>query len=125
MLNQETIDTLQRLLRLYSGLSIDRFRAHPNGCVWVVMEITDQLTVARLAQWASDAVVDFFILPEGEGERLSPERIRYQLRAEPAADESEPELRVVTLCVCLAEDLWNLGLLERNEVDRLRSAWGF
>ena len=125
MLSQDTIDTFRRLLSLYSGVSIVRFRAHPSGRAWVVMKITDQGTLSRLAHWAADAVVDFFILPEGSGERLSPERLSYQLRAEPSPDSSEPELQIVTLCVCMAEDLARLGLLERDEADRLRRGWGF
>ncbi len=124
MLDQKTIDAFKRLLGLYEGVEVERLHADPTGSAWAVMKITEQETAGRLAQWAADAVVDFFILPEGDGRTFS-ERIRYQLRAAPSSNESEPELRVVTFCVCLAQDLANRGLLERDEVAELRHGWGY
>jgi hypothetical protein len=61
-----------------------------------------------------------------EEELASPDVIRYVLRATPSpGDEGETQLKVVVLCVCMAEQLASLGLLDREEADRLRAGWGF
>jgi hypothetical protein len=144
MLDSDTIAAGCRLLGLYKGVTVEHFQGHPFGRASFILRITDPTSVARLAYCASDACVDFLVWPVGhawpieEGIRASdprvrseedwasPNLIRYQLRAEPSSgDEGEPELRVVVLCVCMADQLADLGVLSREEASQLRAGWGF
>lgn len=128
VLDPATMETCRRLVGLYKGLTIERFRAHPTGSAHIVMRITEPSTVARLAHCAIHANVAFLVWADSRGsteeEWASPERIRYELRAEVGPAE-EPQQAVVLLCVGMAEELASLGLLERSEVESLRKGWGF
>ena len=128
MLDAATMDVCRRLVGLYEGVTIERFRAHPSGAAHIVMRITEPATVARLAHCATNSNVGMLVWGDSRGstedEWASPERIRYELRAEPGSVE-EPELNVVTLCVNMAEQLASLGLLDREEVRTLRAGWGW
>jgi hypothetical protein len=136
MLDPETIATCCRLLGLYDGVTVEHSRGLPSGYACFILRITDPASVARLAYCASDACVDFSVWPVGhawplrEGETIdpdwaSPNRIRYQLRAEPDAGSGEPESKVVVLCVCMVDQLVGLGRVDGDERDRMRAGWGY
>jgi hypothetical protein len=142
MLDEETIAACCRLLGLFKGVTVEHFQGHSSGRASFTLRITEPASVARLAFHASDAVMSLEVWPtshwlspapdgqavrgRSEEEWASPDLIRYVLRATPSAgDESEPQLKVVVLCVCMAEQLASLGLLDREEVGRLRAGWGF
>jgi hypothetical protein len=143
MLDPETIATCCRLLVLYKGVTVERSSGHPSGHASFTLRIAEPASIARLAFHASDAVMSFEVWPtshlfppppsearvrarRSEEEWCSPELIRYVLRATPSPnDEGEPQLKVVVLCVCMAQQLADLGLLDREEVVRLRAGWGF
>ena len=142
MLDPETIAACCRLLGLYNGVTVEQFSAHPSGNACFTVRITEPASVARLAYHASDAVMGIevwptsHLFPPAPGERATKERseeelvstdlVRYVLRATPSPrDEGEPELKVVVLCVCMADQLTGLRLLDREEANRLRAGWGF
>jgi hypothetical protein len=142
MLDQEMIAACCRLLGLYKGVTVEHSSGHSSGRASFTLRITEPASVARLAFHASDAVMAFEVWPashlsppapsgqagrvRSEEELASPDVIRYVLRATPSpGDEGETQLKVVVLCVCMAEQLASLGLLDREEADRLRAGWGF
>lgn len=128
MLDAATMDVCRRLVSLYPGVTVEHFRGHPTGAAHIAMRITEPATVARLAHCAIDANVGMLVWAESRGSTeedwASPDRVRYELRAEPGTEE-EPQLSVVILCVCMAEELSELGLLDRAEARALRAGWGF
>ncbi|VTS07584.1 hypothetical protein [Tuwongella immobilis] len=128
MLDTATMETCRRLVGLYRGVTIERFRAHPNGSAHIVMRITEPATVARLAHCAIHANVGMLVWADSRGsteeEWAFPDRVRYELRAAPGSGD-EPQLAVVLLCVGMAEELADLGVVDREEVKSLRAGWGF
>ena len=140
-LDRETIAACCRLLGLFKGVAVEHSSGHPSGKASFTLRITDPASVARLAFLASDAVMALEVWPtshlfppalvqgtsvRSEEEWASPDLLRYVLRATPLpGDEGEPERKVVTLCVCMAEQLARLGPLDREEANRMRAAWGF
>lgn len=136
MLDANTIATCNRLLGMFPGVTVEHTTAHSSGRASFILRITESASVYRIACCASDACVGFLVWPVGhawpleEGATIdpdvsSPNRIQYQLVAEPSSAENEPELTVTTLCVGMAEQLASLGLLDREEVRELRAGWGF
>lgn len=143
MLDQETIAACSHLLGMYKGVTVERTFGVPSGRASFTLRITDQASIARLAYNASAAVMGFEVWPtahlnlsppppiqhvraRSEADWASADLIRYVLRAEPSpGDEGEPQLKVVVLCVCMADQLAGLGLLDQAEAKRLRAGWGF
>ena len=134
ILNSETVSDVEFILSLYPHLLIDKVSWHPNGTMSVILRISILATVARLACHASDANCDFRIWPVGHNgpipsdldnssrkDRTDTEwgsRIQYQL-------QFTANSRIITFCVCMAEELVSMNLLERADADRFSAKWGW
>jgi hypothetical protein len=114
---------LRLLLVMYEGVTIDRLRTHPSGHATVTLRITSPASVARLACWATNSNIGCSVWGDSrgttEGEWASPDRVRYELRAEPEPEGAEPPSAVQMFCNHLIDDLRDRGHLSEGEATRL------
>ena len=132
--HEATAETLRRLLLMFQGVTVERLRTHPSGGASAMLRIANSASVARFACWADNTNVAFLIWGNSRGrteeEWASPDRVRYELRADggeliDAEGRSDPPLFSIHLfCSHMVHDLADRGLLDSAEANHLLGSWG-
>jgi hypothetical protein len=126
---REMAAVLRRLLGLYEGVTIEHLRTHPSGYATATLRLTNPASLARLARCAADGNVALFVWADSPGtteeEWASPDRVRYELRAEADPKGEESPTNAQLLCAHMIGDLIRRRLLDEAEGRQFLVRWGW
>lgn len=119
---------------MLEGVTVDRMRSHPSGYATITMKIANSASIARLASWAANTNVTFFVwchpfetadeeCRTTDEEWASPDRVRYELRGgtNPRGSPDSPS-NMQLLCGHLIEYLAAREILAGADANRLLSS---